>query len=1087
MTSFYIPMIFMDFDMQNMRELPSFLKTKFIIIFYFFISSIIFFDSPSFGQNDFIARMFTPKEVFHLLPDFTDSYGVVFRDLNQDGLPDIYVVRFRNLNRLFINEENGRRFIDFTIPSRLGGNLNPRGKQNLELGASAGDFNNDGLSDMVIAGWGVSTSIFKQNKDHSFSDITDKLQLSLPLDGNCGIWADVNLDGNLDLFITDEHHPNRLLLGDGRGNFRDVSAMWGLTRLGTSQGAAFADVDADGYPDLYVCNWFGPDVFYRNVGGEKFEEYHLELRHLTENLNSNGVAFGDVDNDGDLDLIVTDRNGHSELYRNDTAPDSSCWIFKAISQEAGVKIPYPAYGPIIADFNNDGWQDIWVNCIGPELFFLNKGFGQFEKKFESQLVIKYPQQNYSTGAAVADFDLDGDLDLFVANKDTHSVLYVNPTNNQRFVQLKLVGVKANRDAIGAKIWLYEKEETKGPRKLVSYHEVGGGGGYLSQNTLVVHFAVNPGNIYQARIKFPGGRNVIVDNIRAGEKRVVYEFEGFLKSVYRFYQLVYRITGQQEFWIDFLLFLGLLILIIGFTYFANARYFLSARQVAFFITTIILLLYGIFLALQFYSIKTRLIIQISLLILLFLVLLYFLEKIRKLELARAEYRHLLQDFSQDLIFIKENQKIYASLVNTIFQAVHPEFCVYYENKNNHFIKIASAGDFTGPDNFRLPEKTVHLLLSHDAIFKARELEIPGGLNGQLLPIRRSYRLFGLLVFGTFRKPIDAKDEPVFRTLATQTAIAIENNLYIEETKRLIQKVTEAETREKYIRELEKKNEELQQLYRNLQETQAQLIHSEKMAGLGQLVAGVAHELNNPISFVYANMIELDKYITAINELLRLVLKAVEAGESNRELTRLISEFREKYELDFIQEDIQSLISDCLEGSRRVKDVVLNLRNFSRLDEADYKWVDIHEGLNSTLLLLNNEIKNRIHVHKDYDDLPKVYCQPGQINQVFMNLLMNAIQAIPEKGNIWIQTRKKDKNVELSIRDDGVGIPQSIQNKIFDPFFTTKPVGRGTGLGLSISYKIIQDHGGSIRFESKENEGTTFYVTLPVQGKDKNEKV
>ena len=158
---------------------------------------------------------------------------------------------------------------------------------------------------------------------------------------------------------------------------------------------------------------------------------------------------------------------------------------------------------------------------------------------------------------------------------------------------------------------------------------------------------------------------------------------------------------------------------------------------------------------------------------------------------------------------------------------------------------------------------------------------------------------------------------------------------------------------------------------------------------------------------------------------------------------------------------------------------NLRNFSRLDEAELKAVDLHEGLDSTLMLLNTELRNRITVHKNYGDLPKVLCNPGQINQVFMNLLVNAVQAIEEKGDIWMTTRAADDHVEIEIRDSGKGIPPEIQNRIFDPFFTTKPVGKGTGLGLSVSYSIIKKHNGEILVESSPDKGTIFTIILPLK--------
>ncbi len=268
----------------------------------------------------------------------------------------------------------------------------------------------------------------------------------------------------------------------------------------------------------------------------------------------------------------------------------------------------------------------------------------------------------------------------------------------------------------------------------------------------------------------------------------------------------------------------------------------------------------------------------------------------------------------------------------------------------------------------------------------------------------------------------------------------------------------------ILELEKANNEIR-------DTQAKLVHTAKMASLGQLVAGVAHELNNPIGFIYSNMSHLREYS---QKLIHLVEVAETAPQN-------LAAEKDKADLNYIVKDLPKLISSCEDGARRTRDIVLGLRNFSRLEESQIKQVDLHEGLENTLQLLAGEIKNRIKVTKNFGTIPKVECYPSQLNQVFMNVLGNAAQAIEGDGEIQITTKSlPDNRVEVAIRDSGKGMNKQTLEKIFDPFFTTKSLGRGTGLGLSISYGVIQKHGGEILVSSEIGKGTEFKIILPVSG-------
>lgn len=276
------------------------------------------------------------------------------------------------------------------------------------------------------------------------------------------------------------------------------------------------------------------------------------------------------------------------------------------------------------------------------------------------------------------------------------------------------------------------------------------------------------------------------------------------------------------------------------------------------------------------------------------------------------------------------------------------------------------------------------------------------------------------------------------------------------------------------DLKKKIFELEGANQELKDTQAKLVHSAKMISLGQLVAGVAHELNNPIGFISSNMSHLRDYSEKL-------IKLIDVAEKN---PTALSEMKQELEYDYIVEDMPKLIASCEDGARRTKDIVLGLRNFSRLEEAKLKEIDIHESLDTTLNLLAGEIKNRVQIHKQYEPIPHVSCYASQINQVLMNILSNALQAIEGPGHIWISTEPlrgtADKNgkVQVSIQDSGKGMSPETLEKIFDPFFTTKGVGQGTGLGLSISYGILQSHGGEIQVRSQVGVGTEFTLIIPV---------
>ncbi|MEH1854962.1 MAG: ATP-binding protein [Nostoc sp.] len=287
-------------------------------------------------------------------------------------------------------------------------------------------------------------------------------------------------------------------------------------------------------------------------------------------------------------------------------------------------------------------------------------------------------------------------------------------------------------------------------------------------------------------------------------------------------------------------------------------------------------------------------------------------------------------------------------------------------------------------------------------------------------------------------------------------------------------------------IEKQMKKLEATLKELKETQSQLVQIEKMSSLGQMVAGIAHEINNPISFIYGNLFPLSNYINNLMQLLQLYQHSY--PESNREINQLIEEI----DFDYLQQDLPKLIDSLEVGSKRIQEIVLSLRNFSRLDQAECKLADIHVGIDSTLMILNHRLKSQpergeIVVIKEYAYLPLIECYPGQLNQVFMNIISNAIDALEESieknpipPQIQIRTQQiSPETITIHIRDNALGILEIQLAKIFDPFFTTKPIGKGTGLGLSISYQIITEkHNGRLECLSTPGKGTEFIIQIPI---------
>jgi signal transduction histidine kinase len=285
------------------------------------------------------------------------------------------------------------------------------------------------------------------------------------------------------------------------------------------------------------------------------------------------------------------------------------------------------------------------------------------------------------------------------------------------------------------------------------------------------------------------------------------------------------------------------------------------------------------------------------------------------------------------------------------------------------------------------------------------------------------------------------------------------------------------------EVEQKRQ-LEQTLNELKRTQAQLIQAEKMSSLGQLVAGVAHEINNPVSFIYGNLSHIEDYFQGLLGMIDLYQQHYPNPQPD------ILDYADRHDLEFVQEDLPKILKSIKIGTERICEIVLSLRTFSRMDQADFKEVDIHEGIDSTLMILQHRLKEQpdrpeIQITRNYGNLPLVECYPGQLNQVFMNILANAIDALEEHPSdksyeIIVATKRINSDwIQITISDNGAGIPETILKNIFNPFFTTKPIGQGTGMGLAISHQIITEtHTGQLLCQSTLGEGTEFIIQIPI---------
>jgi two-component system, NtrC family, sensor kinase len=1028
---------------------------------------------PGVPADSFAVRMSVP-----LIPDVTDVYGVAFRDLTDDGRPDLFFTCFRSLNRLLVNGGPGSAFADATIASRLGGDLSARGIRNLELGVLAADLENTGRPDLVVTGWTGTTRLYRNLGRGRFSDRTAGLHLPSGTDANACVAADVDRDGRLDLFVTDEHGTNQLLMNRGNGSFAEAGPECGLRSAGGSQGAAFCDLDRDGDADLAVANWSRPADLYRNDGRGRFSRVDPGPDVFRVPSRTNGALFADVDNDGRPDLLFTDRDGGIRLLWNGTDPGDTAWTLVDVTRPSGLSLARPVYGLAAADLNQDGWLDLAAACIGPDVLFLNDGDGTF-RKVAGESLPAGGARGYSTGAAAADWDGDGDLDLCVANKDTFALLLTNPVKNGRWLRIRVHGIRSNRDAVGARVELYRVPSAAGEAAfadslLLASAEVSVSGGYLSSSDPTVHFGLRDDAPVDIRTVFPSGRIVLRRGVPPGRTCGVNEYPRLERSVIRTCQWTLRHARSAESRVRAALLLAFAACAAASLRAGFRRWGWRAAEAA----GIAAAFAAIALAAALF--RNRLGPTAALLAadgaalgLAGAAALHY-ERLRRLRRMRGAVRSVLVRLSRSLFRIHDDRRLSETVVQTLAAHAGSGACSFWllDRRGAAVGRTVCRGVAVSEAalNRAAGRPDWIAALGREPFLSRRRHPAWAGLFDAasaewVIPVRGESRVFGALALGP---GAPADDIPLVATVANQMAAALENNAAIRRSNAMVRRLTESKVREKVMEDLERtnrslgeKNARLRRLVVEVRNAQNRLVQAEKMASLGRLVAGISHEMNNPIGFIYANARQLRSLSESLGRLL---------ADPRRNAVRIRAALPE----------IESLIADTESGSRMVKDLVDQLRRFSHVDRAAWTVADVHEGLDGALLILRHEIGGRVTIHRDYGTDGRVECQPGALNQVFLNLIANAVQAVGPDGNVRISTRRVRGDLRIEVRDDGAGIAGPDLDRIFDPFFTTKEIGKGTGLGLSVSYAIIRGHGGRIEAESGgPGKGSRFTVILPLR--------
>lgn len=593
-----------------------------------------------------------------------DEYGVVAADFDNDGLTDIFTCGLFEANHLYINRD-GNNFTDLARKWNVSEDES-NGSRKLNLGACAADFDNDGNEDIYVTVLNGKNKLYKNIRGKHFVDYSDISQgIGTENDRTNGvITGDVDNDGDLDIFITNEISSNRLFLNNGAGIFPDdITETAGLTTSFGGMGCSFGDIDNDGDLDLYVANWSAKNKLYRNL---LKETGRLVFEDITEKAGvggeaytkSNAVVFADLDNDADLDLFVTNRKTSNKLYIN-----NGQGIFEDKTVSLLGKDTLKSYGAVIADFDGDGYKDIYISNVGRNTFYKNlKG----EKFVESTVKYGAGIEGYSTGSAAADFDNDGDIDLYIANYlGESSVLLRNNNTDRQFIQVSITGFENNRDGTGSKLYVYKDKGLDKTSRLISYREISGGSGYASMNQRFLPIPISEEEYVDVKVIFPDGTEISYQHIQTGSKLNVEDVAGTGKIIRQTLRVwKHQVKDPHKLIKSISWLLVVLILILSMRH-GFKRYDWSWIHITVFSILLLLFFYAQSGYFEFKNILLSTILPLSgVLILISLIHLYFERtRIKRLSLAEQELirEKLSRDLHDDLASTISTIAIYLTLI------------------------------------------------------------------------------------------------------------------------------------------------------------------------------------------------------------------------------------------------------------------------------------------------------------------------------------------------------------------------------------------------------------------------------------------